>query len=508
MESEHFDIVIIGGGLSGIGAACHLEKNCPGKTYTILESRESVGGTWDLFRYPGVRSDSDMHTLGYSFKPWTQPKAIADGPSILRYIKETAAEYDIEKHIRLKHRVESADWSEKEARWEVTAQSGDTQEPVTIHAQFILVCAGYYDYEKGFTPDFAGMESFSGQTIHPQHWPENLDYAGKRVVVIGSGATAMTLVPSLAEKASHVVMLQRSPTYVVSRPDEDAIANFLRKFLSEKRAYSITRWKNITMQQFFYKRARKAPEKVREVLLKGTRNALGEDFDVDRHFTPRYNPWDQRLCLIPNGDLYESIRKEKVSVVTEKLASFSENGVLLENGEELEADIIVTATGLNLSVYGGVDFKVDGETVDLSRSVSYKGIMCTGLPNVVSTFGYINASWTLRADLIAEYFCRLVQYMDKNEVAEVVPRLDEADENMSVRAWIQDFSAGYIQRGIHLYPKQGEREPWVNPQDYKRDRALFMKDSIEDSSLVFRGLKKQESEEEVSLYEPVAASGS
>lgn len=485
MSTEQFDVVIVGGGLSGIGAACHLERNCPGMTYTILEGRDSVGGTWDLFRYPGIRSDSDMHTLGYNFKPWTEAKAIADGPSILKYIKETAAEYRIEEHIRLQHRVESASWSEEEAVWEVSARRGPGVETVRVRGRFLLMCAGYYDYEKGFTPEFEGREEFEGTIIHPQHWPEDLDYSGKRVVVIGSGATAMTLVPSLAEKAGHVVMLQRSPTYVVSRPDVDVIANFLRKILPERWAYAATRWKNITMQQFMYRRTRTAPEQVRESLLKQTREALGEGYDVETHFTPRYNPWDQRLCLIPNGDLFKSIRSERVSVVTERLSRFTRKGIELESGEELEADIIVTATGLNLTVFGGVEFKVDGKKLDVSESVSYKGIMCTGLPNVVCTFGYINASWTLRSDLIAEYFCRLIQHMDANGFNKVVPRISDEERSQSTQPWIQDFSAGYIQRGIDLYPRQGERDPWINPQNFKRDRIMFQQGELEDGSLEF-----------------------
>ena len=485
MGTEVLDVVIVGGGLSGIGAACHLERNCPGKTYTILEGRDSVGGTWDLFRYPGIRSDSDMHTLGYSFKPWTDAKAIADGPSILSYIKETAAEFGVEEHIRLRHKVESASWSESESLWEVKARRGEDGEEVSVRGRFILMCAGYYNYEEGFAPEFAGRSEFQGQIIHPQHWPEDLDYTGKRIVVIGSGATAMTLVPSLAEKAGHVVMLQRSPTYVTSRPDVDVIANFLRKILPARWAYAATRWKNINMQQWFYRKARTSPEKVRDVLLKRAQDALGEDYEIDPHFTPRYNPWDQRLCLIPNGDLFEAIRAGGVSVVTEELDCFTQEGVRLKTGEMLEADIIVTATGLNLAVFGGVDFDVDGEQVDVSKSVSYKGIMCTGLPNVVSMFGYINASWTLRSDLIAEYFCRLVQHMDERDATKVVPRINEDEGKEATLPWIQDFSAGYIQRGIDMYPRQGVREPWVNPQNFKRDRVMFLQGDLEDGALVF-----------------------
>ncbi|MEE3327790.1 MAG: NAD(P)/FAD-dependent oxidoreductase [Myxococcota bacterium] len=487
MSAEYFDVVIVGGGLSGIGAACHLERNCPGKTYTILEGRDSIGGTWDLFRYPGVRSDSDMHTLGYSFKPWTEAKAIADGPSILKYIKQTATDYDVEKHIRLQHRVESASWSEADSHWEVTARKGEGGESVQVRGRYILMCAGYYNYTEGFTPEFEGRDDFQGEIIHPQHWPEDVDYTDKRIVVIGSGATAMTLVPSLSDKAAHVVMLQRSPTYVASAPDVDVIANFLRKVLPERWAYSVTRWKNINMQQFLYRRTRTSPAKVRKALLERTQKALGEEYDIDPHFTPRYDPWDQRLCLIPNGDLFEAIRKDRVSVVTEKLDRFTEDGILLANGEEIEADIIVTATGLNLSVFGDVQFYSDGKRIDVSKSVSYKGLMCTELPNVVCTFGYINASWTLRSDLIAEYFCRLIRYMDEKGVKRVVPKISEEERSASTHPWIQDFSAGYIERGIDLYPRQGSRAPWINPQDYKRDRVMFMQSSLEDGVLEFGG---------------------
>ena len=485
MSTEVFDVIIVGGGLSGIGSACHLERNCPGKTYTILEGRESVGGTWDLFRYPGIRSDSDMHTLGYSFKPWTQAKAIADGPSILEYIKEMAAEYGIEDHIRLQHRVESASWSEEDSVWEVKVRKGAAGEEVCMRGRFVLMCAGYYNYDEGFTPDFAGRDQFEGQIVHPQHWPEDLDYEGKRVVVIGSGATAMTLVPSLAEKAEHVVMLQRSPTYVASRPDVDAVANFLRRVLPERWAYALTRWKNITMQQWFYRQARTSPERARDALLKRAQDGLGEDYDIDPHFTPRYNPWDQRLCLIPNGDLFKAIRSKRVSVVTEALEAFTREGLRLKSGETLEADIIVTATGLNLAVFGGVQFYVKGERVDLSKSVSYKGIMCTGLPNVVGIFGYNNASWTLRSDLIAEYFCRLIQHMDARGDTSVVPSISDEERERASLPWIQDFSAGYIERAIGIYPKQGEREPWVNPQNFKRDRVMFLQGELEDEALTF-----------------------
>jgi cation diffusion facilitator CzcD-associated flavoprotein CzcO len=485
VAEEYFDVVIVGAGLSGIGAAYHLQDKCPGKSYVILEGRDSLGGTWDLFRYPGIRSDSDMHTLGYNFKPWREAKAIADGPSILKYVRETAAENGIERHIRFRHLVKKAAWSSDDAFWSTGAERPDTGETVLIRSNFILMCAGYYSYEEGYTPEFRGRERFGGNIIHPQKWPEDCDYRDKKVIVIGSGATAMTLIPEMARDAAHVVMVQRSPTYVISRPDKDVVANLLRKILPAKVAYAITRWKNVRLQQLLYRQTRSDPEKVRKMLLDWVRKELGPDYDIEKHFTPHYDPWDQRLCLIPNSDLFHAIRSGKASVVTDYIDTFTEKGLLLKSGEELEADIIVTATGLNLVLLGGAEFEVDGQTVEFSRTFSYKGMMYSDVPNLVTTFGYINASWTLHADLIAEFACRLINHMDETKHRQCTPRLRESDADMQELPWIGEFSSGYIQRGMHLFPKQGDRQPWINSQNYYQDRKLIRRDPIEDDVLSF-----------------------
>ena len=485
MTAEYFDVAIVGAGLSGIGAARHLQDICPGKSYVILEGRDSMGGTWDLFRYPGIRSDSDMFTLGYNFKPWREAKAIADGPSILNYVKETAAEGDVDSHIRYGHLVRKAAWSSSDATWTVEAERKDTGETATIRCGFILMCAGYYSYEKGFTPDFAGRERFGGVIIHPQEWPEDLDYRDKKVVVIGSGATAVTLVPEMAKDAAHVVMLQRSPTYMVSLPAVDVIANFLRKVLPEKLAYTVTRWKNIRFQQKVYQRTRTKPEQVKKHLLKLVRKEMGPDYDVETHFTPHYNPWDQRLCLVPDHDFFESITTGKSSIVTDTIDTFTEKGVLLNSGNELEADIIITATGLNLVLLGGAEFVVDGQPVRISDTFSYMGMMYSDVPNLVTTFGYINASWTLRADLTAEYTCRIINYMDETGCRQCTPRLRIEDKDMPARMWITDFSSGYMQRVMHMFPKQGDKAPWLNTQNYTEDKKLLATRAVDDGVLQF-----------------------
>lgn len=485
-ESTHFDVLIVGAGISGIGTACHLQNQCPNKTFLLLEGREDFGGTWDLFRYPGIRSDSDMHTLGYSFKPWTQAKAIADGPSIKSYLGETIAEHGLSQHIRFGRHVQSASWSSDTNRWSLEVTRKDTGEAETYTCSFLSVCSGYYSYRGGHTPDFAGRDDFSGEVVHPQSWPEDLDYAGKKVVVIGSGATAMTLVPAMAEEAAHVTMLQRSPTYVVSRPDQDRIANGLRKFLPEGLAYRLTRWKNIKMQSFMYRRTRTKPDKVRDQLLKLVRKHLDEE-TVEQHFTPRYNPWDQRLCLIPNDDLYESINSGKASVVTDEIDRFVESGIRLASGETIDADIVVTATGLELVVLGEIDFSIDGKPVDFSETWTYKAVMYSGVPNMMSTFGYINASWTLRADLVATYLCRILRHMDQVGAERCTPELRPEDEAMAPRPWIDGFPAGYMKRSMHLFPKQGDRAPWVNPQDYLAERKDFRDGPIDDGCLHFDG---------------------
>ncbi|HEX4181020.1 MAG TPA: NAD(P)/FAD-dependent oxidoreductase [Caulobacteraceae bacterium] len=485
MAMEHFDVLIVGAGLSGVGAAVHLGRHCPGKRYAILEGRAAMGGTWDLFRYPGVRSDSDMHTLGYGFKPWTAAKAIADGPSILSYVHETAAEYGVDRHIRYNHLAKAASWSTKDAAWTVEAERADTGETVRFTCNVLLMCQGYYSYRQGFSPDFEGADQFKGRIVHPQQWPEDLDHAGKTVVVIGSGATAVTLVPAMAETAGHVTMLQRSPTYVVSRPAEDRIANRLRAVLPSGWAYAVTRWKNTSLQQMMYHRIRAAPEKAKAMIIDRVRRALGPDYDVETHFTPRYNPWDQRLCLVPDADLFKAIRSGKAEVVTGQIERFTETGIKLRSGRELKADIIVTATGLNLVVLGDMTFSVDGAPVDFAKTWTYKGMMYSDVPNLVSTFGYINASWTLRADLTAEYACRLVNHLDAVGARQVTPRLREADRHMSARPWIENFSSGYMRRMMHLFPKQGDHDPWTNPQDYGRDKKMIRQGALEDGALIF-----------------------
>ena len=481
---SHFDVVIVGAGLSGIGAAVRLQKNCPKKTYAILESRDAIGGTWDLYRYPGIRSDSDMHTLGYDFKPWRAEKAIADGHSILEYINETADEYGIRKNIRFNHRLEKAAWSSQEARWVFDVACANDDAPERISCNFLLICSGYYSYDEPYRPHFEGEEDFEGRMFHPQLWPQDLDYAGKRVVVIGSGATAMTIVPAMADEVEHITMLQRSPTYVMSRPDKDVIANTLRKLLGDKLAYGITRFKNIQLQRRVYEKTRTDPQKVRNFLLGEVRKHLGPDYDVEKHFTPRYNPWDQRLCLIPNADLFKAIKADKASVVTDHIDRITEKGIRLESGEELEAEIIIVATGLNLKVLGGVDFSVDGARVQFPDTWTYKGMMYSDVPNLVQTFGYINASWTLRADLTAEYACRLLNRMDELGVRQCTPRLREEDREMAKRPWIEGFSAGYMQRVMHLFPKQGDHEPWLNTQNYATDRKMIRHAPLEDGALL------------------------
>lgn len=489
---QRVDVLIVGAGLSGIGQAYHLQTECPDRSYVILEGRSDLGGTWDLFRYPGIRSDSDMHTLGYEFKPWREAKSIADGPSILRYLRETADEYGIVHQIRFNHRVTRADWDSRTSTWTVhavrTAPDADVDQPgedVVFECNFISVCAGYYSYRHGHTPDFAGRDDFRGTIVHPQEWPADLDYTGKRVIVIGSGATAMTLVPAMARTAAHVTMLQRSPTYVVSRPDHDRVADALRRVLPEMLAYRIVRAKNRLFGEFFYNRTRTQPERVRKLLLDGVRQGLGPEFDVDTHFTPSYGPWDQRLCLIPNGDLFEVIKAGRATVVTDTIDRFTEHGIRLTSGTELEADVIVTATGLELVTLGEIEFGVDGAPVDFSRTWTYKGLAYSDVPNLVSTFGYINASWTLRADIVAGYVCRVLNHMRATGTTQATPRLRPSDRTMTPRPWVEDFSAGYMQRVMHLMPRQGDRAPWLNTQRISKDRALIAKAEVDDGVMQF-----------------------
>ncbi len=478
---EHLDVLIIGAGLSGVGAACHLQRQCPDKTFALLEGRGALGGTWDLFRYPGIRSDSDMFTLGYNFKPWNEAKAIADGPSIRRYIEETARENGIERKIRYRHRVLAADWCSSAARWTLQVQRGDEPEPIQLSCQFLLLCTGYYRYEAGYTPEFKGREQFQGDFIHPQLWPEGFDYGGKNVVVIGSGATAVTLVPAMTDKARHVTMLQRSPTYVVSLPELDPLSNWLRRFLPQTWVYRLARTRNVALQLVFYKISKAMPNLVRKVLLGLARRQLGADFDM-RHFSPRYQPWDERVCAVPDGDLFRVLRQGKASVVTEQIDRFTATGIRLKNGQELAADVIVSATGLELQLFGSMQVAVDGVPFDAAKSMGYRGIMLRDLPNAAVVLGYTNASWTLKADLSSEYFCRLIRHMDAIGMRQCTPR----DSQGSVReAPFLDLASGYIQRAADRIPKQGDRAPWKLYQNYLLDLALLRYGRLQDGYLQF-----------------------
>jgi monooxygenase len=478
---EHLDVLIVGAGLSGIGAAHHLADRLPGKSYAILEARGELGGTWDLFRYPGIRSDSDMHTLGYRFKPWTEERTIADGPSILEYVRRTARERGIDRKIRFHHRVVAAEWSSEDSRWAVEAERTDTGETVRLTCGFLWACSGYYRYDEGYTPEFEGVERFSGPVVHPQHWPEDLDYAGKRVVVIGSGATAVTLVPAMAEKASQVTMLQRSPTYIASLPAEDPIAHRLRRILPKRAVYAIVRWKNVLLQTGFYQLSRRRPELVKKMIRRGVEHALPAGYDIDTHFKPQYNPWDQRMCLVPDGDLFRAISSGKAEVVTDRVERFTENGLLLESGRELEADAIVTATGLNLLFLGGMGLGVDGEEVDVTQAMAYRGMMLSGIPNFAFTVGYTNASWTLKADLVSEYVCRLLAHMQAHGYTRCLPERDPAIAEMP----LLDFTAGYVLRSLDDFPKQGSREPWRLRQNYVLDIRTIRRGAIDDGSMKF-----------------------
>ncbi|MGC2372658.1 MAG: NAD(P)/FAD-dependent oxidoreductase [Solirubrobacteraceae bacterium] len=482
MSLEHVDVLIVGAGLSGIGAACHLQANCPGKSYAILEARDRIGGTWDLFRYPGIRSDSDMYTLGYSFRPWRDDRSIAEGSSILDYIRETAGENGIERQIRFDHRVVRAEWSTADARWTVEATRGDTRETVRMSAGFLFTCSGYYRYDEGYTPDFAGIERFAGRVVHPQRWSDDIDYAGKRVVVIGSGATAVTLVPSMAHSAAHVTMLQRSPSYIVSLPAEDPIAKRLRRFLPSKIAAPIMRWKNVLLTMASFQLSRRRPGLMRKLVRKGLERQLPPGYDIDTHFNPTYDPWDQRLCLVPNGDLFDAIGNGSASVVTDRIDTFTENGIRLASGTELQADVVVTATGLNLLALGGIELAVDGKEIALPQTMSYKGMMLSGVPNFAFAVGYTNASWTLKCDLTCEYVCRLLNHMDKHGYVQCTPR--NRDPSVLERPFI-DFSSGYVQRSIDKFPKQGSKAPWRLHQNYPMDILNLRFGSLEDSAMEF-----------------------
>jgi cation diffusion facilitator CzcD-associated flavoprotein CzcO len=473
-----YDVVIVGAGLSGIGAACHLERECPGKSYVILEAREAMGGTWDVFRYPGIRSDSDMFTLGYRFRPWEAAEAIADGPSIRRYIEETAREYGVDRRIRYGHRVLHAAWSTPEALW--TVEVAGAGQP--FRGRFLFWCSGYYSYESPFSPHFEGVERFQGQVVHPQHWPEDLDWTGKRVVVVGSGATAVTLVPALADRAAHVTMLQRSPSYILSLPGSDPMADRLRRRLPSRAVYALVRWRNIARQTVFYKLSRRYPERIKRLLRKWLEHQLPPEFDIDMHFTPRYEPWDQRLCLVPDGDLFAALRSGRASIVTDRLETFTARGLRLASGDELETDLVVTATGLNLQLLGGATIVVDGREISPSDAVAYKAAMLSGVPNMALTVGYTNASWTLKADLVSEFVCRLLRHMDAHGYRYCVARAPDPREP---RQPFLDLKSGYVLRAVDTLPKQGSRVPWRVHQNYFRDLRMFRRAPLEDEGIVF-----------------------
>jgi monooxygenase len=492
-SSEHVDVLIVGAGLSGIGAACHLRRSLPGKSFAILEARDDMGGTWDLFRYPGIRSDSDMFTLGYSFRPWREAEAIADGPAILRYIRDAARDYGVEERIRFGHRVTRAEWSTPDARWTMFAERTDTGEAVTLTCDFLFACTGYYRYDEGYTPDFEGTERFRGQIVHPQQWPEDLDYDGKRVVVIGSGATAVTLVPAMAERAAHVTMLQRSPSYVVSLPGSDGMAQALERRLPARAAYAIVRWKNVLRQMLAFNVARRAPRFARKLVRNMVAKQLPEGYDVDTHFNPPYEPWDQRLCLVPDGDLFETIARGRASIVTDRIESFTERGIALESGTKLEADVVVTATGFNLLLLGGMEVVVDGENVDFSKRVAYKGLMLSGVPNLAMALGYTNASWTLKCDLVAQYVCRLLAHMDREGYAMCTPR--PPDPSLPTDPII-DLKSGYVMRSIDQLPKQGQSLPWRLHQNYFRDIRLLKRGPVDDAMTFTRAPASPRTEEE------------
>ncbi len=479
--TEHLDVVIVGAGISGISAAWHLQNRCPNKRYAILEGRDNLGGTWDLFKYPGIRSDSDMFTLGFRFKPWRSAHSIAEGADIWNYINEAAVENGIDKQIRYRHRVVSADWSDDENQWTITVDNNGEQSKIT--ASFVFACSGYYNYDEGYSPEFPGSKDFAGTIVHPQHWPEDLDYAGKKIVVIGSGATAVTLIPALANSgAGHVTMLQRSPTYVGALPLVDPVAVQANRFLPKAAAHFVNRWKAIGFSIFQYQLSRKFPKYMRKTLMTMAKHRLPEGYDVQKHFGPRYNPWDERLCLAPNGDLFKTIRDGKADVVTDTIDKFTKTGILLDSGQELDADIIITATGLNMQLLGGATLLRNGEPIDLPKTMTYKGLMFSGIPNAAISFGYTNASWTLKADLVSEFVCRVLNYMDEHGFDRVEPQHpgDAVKEEP-----FMDFSPGYFRRAMDALPRSGSEAPWRLKQNYLLDLRLIRYGRVDEKSLRF-----------------------
>ena len=476
----HKDIIVVGAGISGIAAGYNLQKSCPNKTFAILEGRESLGGTWDLFKYPGVRSDSDMHTLGFRFKPWIHKKSIADGPSILKYLNETVDDYNLRDKITYNQKVIASNWVSDTSTWELTVD--DNGQEISMSCNFLFLCGGYYSYDKPFMPDFPGMNEFNGRVIHPQFWDESLDYSNKKVVVIGSGATAVTLVPAIAESAKLTTMLQRSPSYVISAPAEDSWNNALNKVFPVKFTYFLIRWKNILRTILGFYLSRKYPQRIKDRLINLVREELGQDFDVEKHFTPSYKPWDQRMCLVPDGDLFAAIKDNRANVVTDTINTFTPSGILLNSGNEIEADIVISATGIELNALNDINVSVDGVKVEANNKLSYKGMMLSGVPNLAITFGYVNSSWTLRADLTCEYVCRLINTMDKEGCTACVP---QEDINALVEDDYIDFTSGYVQRALDRLPKQGKKSPWRNYQNYLLDIFYVRFFAIKDSTLRF-----------------------
>ena len=483
MNTTYFDTLIVGAGISGISAAHYMQTDCPNKTYAILEGRKNIGGTWDLFRYPGIRSDSDMYTFGFAFRPWTEPKSIAPRELIIEYLEDTIKEEGIDQHIQFEHKVTKATWSSETAKWTIFVSTPNSETPKIYTCSFLSLCTGYYDYENGYTPKFKGRERFKGQIVHPQKWTEDVDYTDKKVVVIGSGATAVTLIPNMTDKATHITMLQRSPTYIATQPAEDKLAIWLNKYLPQKTAFSINRWRKIRLQRFSYALSRSYPKLLKKLLLKGVQNELGKDYDVQTHFNPSYNPWDQRLCLAPDGDFFQAIKSKKASVVTDHIETFTENGIQLKSGKTLEADLIITATGLNATAVSKFPIEVDGARVDFSKTVSYKGLMFSDVPNMALVFGYTNASWTLKCDMVSQYVCRLINYMDEKGYKQCCPRLN--DPTVELKPFM-DFNPGYVMRVLDQLPKTGSKEPWKVEQNYFYDKKMLEKGSLEDDAMEFK----------------------
>jgi cation diffusion facilitator CzcD-associated flavoprotein CzcO len=480
--SEHVDVLIVGAGLAGIGAACRLRQRCPGKTFAIVEARGAIGGTWDLFRFPGIRSDSDMFTLSYPFRPWSGSRSIVDGASIREYVAETAREHGVERRIRFHHRVVSAAWSSRDARWRVEIERGDTGETVHLECGFLFACTGYYRYDEAYTPAFEGVERFGGEIVHPQFWTDDVDHADKRVVVIGSGATAVTLIPAIAREARHVTMLQRSPSYILSLPAIDPLAGLLWRYLPARLAYPLVRWKNVLVALAIYRFSRRRPTAMRRFLRKELEHRLPAGFDIDTHFTPRYQPWDQRLCIVPDGDLFKAIADGRVSVVTDRIATFTESGLALASGAHLEADLVVTATGLRMVPLGGIRLSVDGRDVELSKELLYRGMQISGVPNLAFAFGYTNQSWTLGVDLTCEQVCRLLGHMDRHGYAACTPRnRDPAVTGVP----FAELTSGYILRAVGQFPSQGSKDPWRREQSYTQNRRAMRRARLDDPALEF-----------------------